>query len=272
MAATGRDGAAAEPEYDEAAIRFLAVLWGEGYLSPGGSAEVDRVLSGVDLKGRRVLDFGCGAGGITLHIARTHEPAEIVGYDVEQPVIDRARAAAASAGLCAVARFVSSPPGRLPFDDGAFDVVFSKDAMIHVPDKEALFAELFRVLRPGGVLAASDWLIGHDGEPSPDMQDYIAAEGLSFGMASPRRYLEAMAAAGFADGTVESRNAWYREVARGELARLQGPLHAEAVAAVGEVYVAKNIRTWTAMQKVLDSGEHCPAHLRGIRPAAGVRP
>ncbi|WP_206165700.1 hypothetical protein, partial [Citrobacter braakii] len=39
------------------------------------------------------------------------------------------------------------------------------------------------------LLAASDWLIGHDGEPSADMKDYIAAEGLSFGMASPRRYL-----------------------------------------------------------------------------------
>lgn len=272
MTATDEDGAAAEPEYDEAAIRFLGVMWGEGYLSPGGPAEVDRVLSGLDLKGKRILDFGCGAGGIALHIAKTYRPAQIVGYDVEQPVIERACAAAAAEGLSAVARFISSPPGRLPFDDGAFDVVFSKDAMIHVPDKEALFAELYRVLKPGGVLAASDWLIGHDGEPSTDMKDYIAAEGLSFGMASPRRYLHAMAMAGFVDGAAESRNAWYREVARGELERLKGPLHAKAVAAVGEAYVEKNIRTWTAMQKVLDSGEHCPTHLRGTKPAAGVRP
>ena len=272
MTATGESGAALEPEYDEAAIRFLGVMWGEGYLSPGGPAEVDRVLAGIEFAGRRVLDFGCGAGGITLHIARTYTLAEIVGYDVEQPVIERARTAAAAAGLSSVARFVSSPPGRLPFEDGTFDVVFSKDAMIHVPDKEALFAELFRVLRPGGVLAASDWLIGHDGEPSADMKAYIAAEGLSFGMASARRYLSAMAEAGFVDGAATSRNGWYREVARGELERLKGPLHAEAVAAVGEAYVAKNIHTWAAMQKVLDSGEHCPTHLRGSKPAAGVRP
>ena len=272
MTATGKDGAAAEPEYDEAAIRFLGVMWGEGYLSPGGPAEVDRVLAGVDLQGRRILDFGCGAGGITLHIAKTYGPAEIVGYDVEQPVILRARAAAIARGLSSIARFVSSPPGRLPFDDASFDVVFSKDAMIHVPDKEALFAELFRVLKPGGVLAASDWLIGHDGEPSAIMKEYIAAEGLSFGMASSSRYLSAMAAAGFVGGTAESRNAWYREVARGELERLKGQLHAEAVAAVGEAYVEKNIRTWTAMQKVLDSGEHCPAHLRGNKPVAGEAP
>lgn len=272
MMARGEHGAAAEPEYDEAAIRFLGMMWGEGYLSPGGPQEVDRVLSGIDLKGRRVLDFGCGAGGITLHVARTHRPAGIVGYDVERPVIDRAVAAADAAGLSLIARFVSSPTRRLPFGDGEFDVVFSKDAMIHVPDKEALFAELYRVLKPGGVLAASDWLIGHDGAPSADMQAYIAAEGLSFGMASARRYLAAMAAAGFVDCAAESRNAWYRDVARGELERLKGPLRAQAAAAVGEAYVEKNIRTWTAMQKVLDSGEHCPAHLRASKPALGVRP
>jgi len=175
MTAAVEDGAAAEPEYDEAAIRFLGVMWGEGYLSPGGPAEVDRVLAGIDLAGKSMLDFGCGAGGITLHIARTYRPTEIVGYDVEQPVIERAKAAA-------------------------------------------------------------------------------------------------MTKAGFADGIAESRNAWYREVARGELERLKEPLYAEAVAAVGEAYVAKNIRTWTAMQKVLDSGEHCPTHLRASRPAAGIRP
>ena len=63
-------------------------------------------------------------------------------------------------------------------------------------------------------------------------------------MASPRRYLLAMAAAGFSEGDgSKSRNAWYRDVARGELERLKGPLHAEAVAAVGDAYVAKNIRT-----------------------------
>jgi phosphoethanolamine N-methyltransferase len=257
---------AQEPEYDEAAIRFLAVLWGDGYLSPGGPQEVDRVLAGLDLSGKRVLDLGCGAGGITLHIARTYHPAQMTGFDVELPVIERARLAAVEA--CAPERvsFVQAAPGKLPFADGSFDVVFSKDALVHVADKEAIFRDIFRVLTPGGFFAASDWLISHDGEPSAEMRDYLAAEGLSFGMASAARYLSAMQAAGFGKTTAESRNAWYRDVARQELARLQGPLHAAAVEAVGEAYVAKNIRTWEAMQKVLDSGEHCPTHLRGEKP------
>ncbi|RWE02297.1 methyltransferase domain-containing protein [Mesorhizobium sp.] len=256
----------AEPEYDDAAIRFLEALWGDGYLSPGGPAEVDRVVEGLSLKGKTILDIGCGAGGITLYLAVRHGAARATGFDVEGPVIEAARRGAMLKGLQDRVSFVQAPPGPLPFANASFDVVFSKDALLHVRDKEALFAEIFRVLKPGGVFAASNWMIAHDGEPSPEMKAYTAAVGLSFAMASPARYAEAMRRAGFSDIAVRDRNPWYREVAREELARLKGPLYEPVAAAVGAAYVDKNIRTWEAMQKVLDSGEHRPTHLRGWKP------
>ena len=257
----------ADAEYDDTAIRFLEALWGDGYLSPGGPEEVDRVVEGLSLEGKALLDIGCGSGGITLHLVERHGAAHATGFDVEQPVIEAARRRAAARRLSDRADFIQAPPGALPFADRSFDVVFSKDALLHVPDKDGLFAEIFRVLKPGGVFAASNWMIGHDGEPSPEMKAYVAAEGLSFAMASPARYAQAMRRAGFADITVRDRNPWYREVARGELARLKGPLYTRAAAAVGAAYVDKNIKTWEAMQKVLDSGEHRPTHLRGWKPA-----
>ncbi len=256
-------GDPAEPEYDDTAIRFLEALWGEGYLSPGGPDEVDRVVEGLSLAGKRVLDVGCGAGGLALHLVQRHGAGHVTGFDVELPVIEQARRLAEAKGFADRTTFVHAPPGRLPFDDGSFDLVFSKDALLHVADKEALFADIFRMLAPGGVFAASDWLISHDGEPSADMKAYVAAEGLSFAMASPERYRRAMEGAGFRDVTITDRNPWYREVAREELARLKGPLGTRAAEAVGAAYVAKNIGTWEAMQKVLDSGEHRPTHLRG---------
>lgn len=257
---------AVEPEYDDPAIRFLEALWGEGYLSPGGPEEVDRVLDGRSLEGLAVLDIGCGSGGITLHLVEAHHAGHATGFDVELPVIEKARAYAAGRGLSDRAEFVQAPPGPLPFPDAAFDVVFSKDAIIHVPDKEAVFADIFRVLKPGGLVAASDWLTSHDGAPSPDMKAYLDAEGLSFGMASPERYRRAMEAAGFTDIEIVNRNPWYRETARQELERLKGPLYETVSEAVGAAYVDKNIRTWTAMLKVLDSGEHRPTHLRARKP------
>lgn len=258
----------AEPEYDDIHMRFLELLWGDGYLSPGGPAEVDRVLDRFEIKGKDVLDIGCGSGGITLHIARRFEPRTITGFDVEKPVIAEATRRAREAGLSDRVFFVQASPGRLPFEDASFDVVFSKDAMVHIPDKDAIFADIFRLLRPGGLFAASDWLIGHDDEPSQDMRDYVEAEGLSFGMASPKRYEEAMTKAGFTYARTESRNAWYREEARRELNRLHGELYDKAVALTSEAFVEKNLRTWRAMQKVLDSGEHCPTHLSATKPRA----
>lgn len=260
------DAAGAGPEYDDTAIRFLEALWGEGYLSPGGPDEVDRVLAGLSLAGKTVLDIGCGAGGITLHLVERHGAAQVTGFDVEEPVIAKARDRAVAKGLSGRVRFVQAPPGKLPFPDESFEIVFSKDALLHVPDKDALFADIFRVLRPGGVFAASDWLISHDGEPSPEMKAYVAAEGLSFNQASPQRYRLAMQRAGFQDVVITDRNHWYREVARGELQKLKGPLYAKASAAVGSDYVDKNVSTWEAMQIVLDSGEHRPTHLRANKP------
>src|SRR5687768_3480962 len=93
------DLAIAGPEYDDTAIRFLEALWGEGYLSPGGPDEVDRVLAGLSLSGKKVLDIGCGAGGITMHLVEKHGAAQAIGFDVEVPVIATARKRVADRGL-----------------------------------------------------------------------------------------------------------------------------------------------------------------------------
>src|SRR4051812_37630436 len=165
--------AADRAEYDETAIRFLAALWGEGYLSPGGPEEVDRVVAGLDLRGKRILDIGCGSGGIALHLIERHGAGHVTGFDVEGPVIAAARERARSKGLATRAAFVHGPPGPLPFADASFDVVFSKDALLHLADKDVLFREIFRLVKPGGAFAASDWMMGHEGEPSSDMKAYL---------------------------------------------------------------------------------------------------
>ena len=260
-------GEAHQPEYDEQAIVFLEGLWGDGFLSPGGPEEVDRIVAGLDLAGKKVLDIGCGSGGITLFLARNYPLAHITGFDVEQPVIDAANARAREYGLTDRASFLRADPGPLPFGDESFDIVFSKDALVHVADKESLFADVFRVLRPGGRFAARDWMIGHDDEPSREMRDYLAAEGLSFGMGSPARYRAAMKKAGFVDVATVDRNPWYRVRAREELEQLKQARDGTLAQKVGQAYVDKNIRTWTAMLTVLDSGEHRPTHVFGTKPA-----
>lgn len=248
--------------YHDRMIEMLQAVWGRGFLSPGGEAEVGRVIGGQDLRGLSVLDIGCGAGGIDVALVRNHGAGFVCGIDVEDTVLECARGLVGEAGLSACIGLMKVAPGPLPFPPATFDVVFSKDSIVHIPDKAGLMAEVYRVLKPGGWFLASDWLIGHDDQPSPEMAAYIAAEGLDFGMASAGRYHEAMRAAGFGEISTTSRNAWYREAARVELARLQGPTGAEAAKLVGQEFVDHNIAIWQRMIPVLDMGEHCPTHLR----------
>ena len=255
-----------DDHYPPKLIAMLEAIWGEGFMSPGGPDEVARVVGAHDLGGKSVLDIGCGAGGIDLALVRDHGAGFVLGIDVEDSVLDRARHLVAAAGLGDRIGVVKVAPGPLPFPPNAFDVVFSKDSIVHIPDKQALMRQVFRVLRPGGWFVASDWLIGHDDAPSPAMAAYIAAEGLDFGMASPSRYQDALRSAGFVDVATLSRNLWYRDQARQELARLQGAAGNAATALVGRDFVDHNIAIWQRMIPVLDTGEHCPTHIFGRKP------
>jgi phosphoethanolamine N-methyltransferase len=255
-----------EYEYGDELVESLEILWGEGFLSPGGPEEVARLLEGTDLTGKRVLDIGCGVGGVDLLLARDYGAASVVGIDIEPPLVEKARALAEKHGLAGRIAFEAVEPGALPFADASFDAVFSKDSLIHIEDKDALFAEVFRVCRPGGLFVASDWLRGGDGPLSPEMKRYVESEGLSFGMASPERYRQALARAGFTEIRLADRNPWYREVARRELAALEGELGERMAAAVGAEMRDKNLAVWRNMLVVLDSGEHRPTHLKAKRP------
>ena len=253
--------------YGEPEITFLEQLWGDGFLSPGGPEEVARTIGDVDLRGASVVDIGCGSGGATVALVRDHGARSVVGLDVERPVCEHARARVARAGLTDRIEIRQVRPGPLPFVDAGVDVVFSKDAIVHIPDKEALAADVFRVLRPGGCFVASDWLIAHDDDPTPEMAAYLAAEDLDFGMASPVRYRTALTAAGFVDIELVDRNGWYRDVARDELDRLTGSERSRFEALIGRDELERQIMIWQAMVPVLESGEHCPHHIRARRPA-----
>jgi arsenite methyltransferase len=108
------------------------------------------------LPGEHVVDLGCGAGTDSLVAAQmVGTTGRVVGVDMTPEMLAKARGASAEAGLAHV-EFVESEVEQLPFADATFDVVISNGVIDLVPDKDAVFSEIFRVLRPGGRIQLAD--------------------------------------------------------------------------------------------------------------------
>src|SRR5438034_6161752 len=106
--------------------------------------------------GERVLDLGSGAGTDSLVAAQMVGPeGTVTGIDMTPEMLAKASTAAAEMGATNV-EFVESEAEHLPFPDASFDVVISNGVIDLIPDKDAVFAELFRVLTPGGRIQIAD--------------------------------------------------------------------------------------------------------------------
>ena len=86
-------------------------------MAPGGEGNVDKLVAGIDLTGKRVLDIGCGIGGPAFVLARKYG-AYVTGIDLEPQLIARATRRAAELGLSRQAEFRTVTLGPLDFPDG----------------------------------------------------------------------------------------------------------------------------------------------------------
>ncbi|OLB80371.1 MAG: methyltransferase type 11 [Actinobacteria bacterium 13_2_20CM_2_71_6] len=189
-------GTAAESELNEAVERYYDTtldlyeeLWGEhvhhGFWDPGERpgingadrhAATDRLVhelaafAGIPA-GARVLDVGCGIGGPAMYLAGPLG-CTVEGISLSAAQVARAQEKARAAGVADRATFRQLDALSTGYPDGSFDVVWAMESLMHIPDRVAFFAEMLRLLRPGGILAIATWSV-RDGESTPEEDELI---------------------------------------------------------------------------------------------------
>jgi len=245
-------------------VTMLELIWGEGYMAPGGAGNVAILLEGTKPAGKRILDIGCGIGGPAMDMVRLHD-AEVVGIDLEKPLIDRANAAAAKHGLQDRCTFECVVPGELPFPDGSFDIVVSSGAITQTEGKASMFGECYRVLRPGGYVSCYEWMKS-ERDYSEDMLYWFKVEGLTYALETLENYGERLRDAGFDDVEITDASSWYQAEARREYELIRGDLYERMVELLGQDDADHFVEDWRAMVVVCDSGEMRQGYCRGHRP------
>lgn len=149
---------------------------------------------------QHVLDVGCGVGGPARTIA-AFTGARVTGITISSYQADRAAAYAARDGLSAHCRFETGDFMALPFAEGSFDAAYAVEATVHAPSLAAVYAQVFGVLRPGGVFGVYEWAMT-DRYDDGDARHRACRLAIERGdgiarMPTAREAVEAVRAAGF---------------------------------------------------------------------------
>ena len=242
-------------------------MGGDGFLSPGGPDEVREMMKGVTLDGCRVLDVGSGLGAIAVMLVEEFGAAEVVGVDVEAHLIESSRERANKAGLANQLVFQLVEPGPLPFPAASFDVVFSKDAIVHIPDKPAFYADVFEKLRPGGLFVGSDWLRGGEDTATEEALAWLSYVHLNFQMSEAPAVEATIRDAGFDSVRLNDRNAWYQQEIKRELESLEGENFEKLASMIGAEAAHYRLENSAMKRHAIDDGFLRPTHIVASKPA-----
>jgi cyclopropane fatty-acyl-phospholipid synthase-like methyltransferase len=253
-----------ENEYPDSTVAMLELIWGEGFMSPGGEAHVMQMAEGIELAGRRVLDIGSGLGGPACILAQKCG-AHVVGIDLEPPLVERAVRRAATLGVSDRVDFSVVAAGDLPFGAESFDLVMSSGGVTQTADKPRLFRDCRRVLCPGGHLSLYDWM-KREGDYSQDMLHWFDTEGLTYAMETAERQDAMLREAGFEEVRVTDRSEVYRGRVREEYEWLRADGLPPLTEILGETRATAAIENWRATVVVCEKGEMRQVYSRARRP------
>ncbi|CAB4281395.1 unnamed protein product [Prunus armeniaca] len=199
-------------QYKSNGILRYERVFGQGFVSTGGIETTKEFVAMLDLKpSQKVLDVGCGIGGGDFYMASNYD-VEVVGIDLSVNMISFALEHAI--GLKCAVEFEVADCTQKTYPDDTFDVIYSRDTILHIQDKPALFRSFYKWLKPGGKVLISDYCRSA-GTPSAEFAEYIKQRG--YDLHDVQAYGQMLKDAGFDEVIAEDRTDQFKEVLQREL-------------------------------------------------------
>ncbi|KAK7922405.1 hypothetical protein WMY93_009307 [Mugilogobius chulae] len=210
-----------QKQYTRNGILRYEKMFGAGFVSTGGLSTTKEFVDLLDLKpGEKVLDVGCGIGGGDFYMAKTFG-VDVLGLDLSENMVDIALERAAQENMPSVMFEVADATKRI-FPESSFDVIYSRDTILHITDKLALFKRFFSWLKPGGRLLISDYCCGE--KPwTPAFETYVKQRG--YILHTPAEYGEFIRKAGFSEVQAEDKTSQFIQVIEEELQKAKKLKH-----------------------------------------------
>ena len=210
--------------YDSRNIETMELVYGTGYMSAGGDAEVARIVSGIKICDQQILDVGCGLGGAAISLAKNHHARHVDAVDIDDDLIKRASELIETANLNDRITLKQINGGPLPYASNQFDVVYLTATSCHLQDLDGLFSEIYRVLRYGGWLVGGEWFKAANNIAYRDWDSLLRERGLNFYFVYRSCFEETLSKSGFGSVSVTDRTQATTDLARGYLERVKTEL------------------------------------------------
>ncbi|KAL9330354.1 hypothetical protein ACSQ67_005357 [Phaseolus vulgaris] len=203
-------------EYSHKSILRYEQMYGPGFVSTGGLETTEEFVAKLGLKpGQKVLDVGCGVGGGDFYMAENFD-VEVVGIDLSINMISLAIERAI--GLNYAVEFDCADCFKKSYPDNTFDVIYTRDTMLHVKDKPTLFRSFYKWLKPGGKILITDYCKSAQ-SPSSEFAEYIKKGG--YYLHDMKAYEKMLEDAGFDDLIAEDRTDQFVKTLQKELDALE---------------------------------------------------
>lgn len=203
-------------QYSKKSILRYERIFGHTWVSTGGETTTKDFLVKLNLEpGQKVLDVGCGTGGSAFFMARYYG-VHVHAVDLSTNMIDIAkdRLSRETEDIQNKVSFEVVDITKVHYDNESYDVIYSRDTILHISDKEALYRTLYRWLKPGGSLLITDYCRG-DQKHSQQFLDYVKQRG--YDLRTVKEYGKLIEQAGFKDVQANDASKLFLDVLKTEL-------------------------------------------------------